>query len=537
MSDQRHVVQLELDREQYVAFTREVADGRTVRNRWEMVATRGDRLAVTRSFYEFADADVGPSEIAFLILMEVNERGRIVANVRWDLDDLDAAHAELDARWAAGEGAAHPLEVKWLADYQRCFAARDWEGMASILAPDLLSQSHRLVSWGTVHGPAGLVSTLQVQIDLAPDTQARFAHGHTCAGGLLVDYTWRGTRDGGAFAMAFTTVVELDGSGRARRVDVWEAEQLEQARARFAELGVNAPRASRAAIVPGNSATALADRWQLFDDGVETDWDELRASCAPEIVFEDRQGFAHVQGDRELMIASLRERAVSGSRVERQVLAAAGERVSVTRMLWSGGPADGRFEIEYLGVTEVDESGRLTATILFGADDERAALREAWARWAAIEPEVAATVALVADLGDAWSARDRVRIRTLCAEALAYDDRRRTGIGRLDGGDAFVASLDALWQLAPATEVEFGRSWPACARHGGITVVRRFGTLPDGGPFESEYLELFVHAHGRATHLELFELEDLDRALARFAELRPDPLRIPPNAAADARTR
>jgi hypothetical protein len=39
----------------------------------------------------------------------------------------------------------------------------------------------------------------------------------------------------------------------------------------------------------------LADRWQLFDAGVETDWDELRASCAPEIVFEDRQGFAHVR--------------------------------------------------------------------------------------------------------------------------------------------------------------------------------------------------------------------------------------------------
>jgi len=519
MSDRRRVVQLELDREQYVAFTREVADGRTVRNRWEMVATRGDRLAVTRSFFEFADADVGPSEIAFLLLMEVDECYRIAADVRWDLDDLDAAHAELDARWAAGEGAAHPVELKWLADYERCFAARDWDGMAAILAPDLRSQSHRLVSWGTVHGPAGLLSTIQAQMELAPDTQVRVAHRRVCARGLLLDYTWHGTRDGGAFEMAFTTVVELDGSGRARRIDVWEAEQLEHARARFAELQGSAPRPSRATI-GGNAATALADRWQLFDGASDTGWDELRASCAPEIAFEDRQGFAHVQGDRELMIASLRERAASGARAEREVLAIAGERVAVTRMLWSGGPADGRFEIEYLGVTEVDASGRLTATILFGADDERPALREAWARWAAIEPDVATTVALVADLGDAWSARDRARIRALCTEDLAYDDRRRTGIGQLAGADAFVASLDALWQLAPATEIEWGRSWLACARHGGITVVRRFGTLPDGGPFESEHLELFVHADGRATHLELFDLDDLDRALARFAELR-----------------
>ena len=51
-------------------------------------------------------------------------------------------------------------------------------------------------------------------------------------------------------------------------------------------------------------------------------------------------------------------------------------------------------------------------------------------------------------------------------------------------------------------------------------MVRRSGTLPDGGAFESEYLELFVQVGGRATHLELFELDDLDAALARFEALR-----------------
>ena len=33
--------------------------------------------------------------------------GRIVAIVLFDLDDQDAAYAELDARYEAGEGAAH----------------------------------------------------------------------------------------------------------------------------------------------------------------------------------------------------------------------------------------------------------------------------------------------------------------------------------------------------------------------------------------------------------------------------------------------
>ena len=100
-------------------------------------------------------------------------------------------------------------------------------------------------------------------------------------------------------------------------------------------------------------------------------------------------------------------------------------------------------------------------------------------------------------------------------------------MGRIEGAAAFVGSLEALWELAPATGIEFGRFWPACDRHGAVTVMRRFGTLPDGGAFESEYLELFVGAQDRVTHLELFELEHLDAALARFEALRPGPLASP----------
>jgi hypothetical protein len=389
MSDRRRMVQLELDREQYFAFTREVADGRTVRACSEVVATRGERLALTRRTYELTEADHGPSEIAFLILMELGEDGRIANYVRWDVDDIDAAHAELMAR--------------------------------------------------------------------------------------------------------------------------------------FAEIGDRAGADPLAVITRGNAATAAIERWQhVLDGGVEADWDAVRASCAPGLVFEDRQGFAHVAGDRELMIASLRERAASSERAERDVVAIAGEHVAVTRMLWSGGPPGGRFEIEYLGVTEVDEAGLLTASILFGADDERAALGEAWARWARIDRDVAATLDLVAGLRDAFDRHDEIGVRALCADDLAYADHRRSGAGRLAGADAYVASVAALWQLAPATGLDVGRFWPAYDRHGAVTLVRRSGKPPDDGRLAGEYLQLFVVARGRATHIELFEIEDLDGALARFVELRAE---------------
>jgi hypothetical protein len=40
---------------------------------------------------------------------------------------------------------------------------------------------------------------------------------------------WRG---------AFTYVAELDDAGRFRRVDVYDVDQIEQARARFAEIAL-----------------------------------------------------------------------------------------------------------------------------------------------------------------------------------------------------------------------------------------------------------------------------------------------------------
>jgi hypothetical protein len=42
-----------------------------------------------------------------LVLHEVDGDGRIVAIVLFDLEDLDAAYAELDARFEAGEATAH----------------------------------------------------------------------------------------------------------------------------------------------------------------------------------------------------------------------------------------------------------------------------------------------------------------------------------------------------------------------------------------------------------------------------------------------
>jgi hypothetical protein len=209
---------------------------------------------------------------------------------------------------------------------------------------------------------------------------------------------------------------------------------------------------------------------------------------------------------------------------------AAGDRVAVSRVLWSGGPPEGRWEVEYLGVVETDEAGRITAMILFDLDDARAAQREAWARWTAIDPVAVPWVAVIGAAVESFDAQDWKRLRTLFADDVIVDDHRRTGFGRIEGADAYLSTVAVLWDLAPDQRVELGWFWPAVERHGVITRGRRFGSLADGGAFESEYLWLSTATGGRITRLDLFEGEDLERAKARLEELRPDPLRIPSNA-------
>jgi hypothetical protein len=95
-------------------------------------------------------------------------------------------------------------------------------------------------------------------------------------------------------------------------------------------------------------------------------------------------------------------------------------------------------------------------------------------------------------------------------------------MGRIEGADAYVASLAALFEQTH--EVMFGVLYTiARADHGTLGVAQTFGRLVDGGEFESVYLQISRVESGRLVGVEFFELEDLDRARARFEELCSDP--------------
>jgi hypothetical protein len=78
-------------------------------------------------------------------------------------------------------------------------------------------------------------------VDLAPDVVPRVDHVKLLDRAGLVQMSWRGTREGGAFEIPTVGTVEWDEQGRLLHLDVWGPDQLDQARARFEELAAPAP--------------------------------------------------------------------------------------------------------------------------------------------------------------------------------------------------------------------------------------------------------------------------------------------------------
>src|SRR5262249_47548482 len=181
----------------------------------------------------------------------------------------------------------------------------------------------------------------------------RTDHVWVSARALMFVNVLHGTRDGGAFEEPRVHVCELDDEGRVRRQDFYALDQLDAARARFAELRPDPLR------IPPNAATRAADRFQRARE--TGDWAALEALCAPVLEFDDRRRMVLLTGGRDMLLANERIVAWAGTRVERTVLATAGDRLVLERLRWIGAEDRVPFEIENLSLTEVDAEGHIVA--------------------------------------------------------------------------------------------------------------------------------------------------------------------------------
>ena len=107
--DRRRVVGAGLreGRDAVIAEFSAIAEIGVKRITFDVIATRGDRLVLSRSRASGRDPRADAFRTDVLSIAEFDADERIAALITFDPDDFDAAIAELDARYLAGEAAAH----------------------------------------------------------------------------------------------------------------------------------------------------------------------------------------------------------------------------------------------------------------------------------------------------------------------------------------------------------------------------------------------------------------------------------------------
>lgn len=241
----------------------------------------------------------------------------------------------------------------------------------------------------------------------------------------------------------------------------------------------------------------------------------MAALCAATVDFDDRRRGFRTTGGRDLYLASLR--AIGRfTQVTRTRLATAGDRLALEHRLYRRIKDVVLFEIGALHLTEVDGQGRLVADVIFDPDDRVPATAELLERYVA--GGVAGSPPGAIEAVQAWNRHDLERLRALLPDDFYLDDRRRSGVGRVEGIDATIASLAAMFELSDGSKTEVLYT-VSVAAHGSVHLARWSGTNAEGGELDALYVTLALRRGDQLGGLEVFELDDLDAARARFEEL------------------
>jgi class 3 adenylate cyclase/tetratricopeptide (TPR) repeat protein len=334
---------------------------------FEVYATRGEHLVLGRGGFYTDEFTVD------MLGIMVTDDTKVVHGIWFDPDDTDAAFAELDRLYLAGDGAPHAGVVGRFAEFITKVNAGDWTAARQFLADDYVLEDHRTIGYGEmdVHELADNFDALR---NAGRRRRMRVEHIPAVSDAALVMVSVEVgdvAQDTGRFEHRQINVMSHDGRVFHGQ-DIYAEDELGLAMIRFRELSGEWNLAVRVYL----DAIAAWNRGE---------WEGFAVHIAPDVESIDNRRFTQVAGyDHVMDLRALFDLTESTIRLE-EIVATRGEKLAVVAITFvfrdqNAGDAD----LDALGVFEIDDAGLWTRVAIFDRDDVAGALAELAAREAAL---------------------------------------------------------------------------------------------------------------------------------------------------------
>ncbi|MEP6626288.1 MAG: hypothetical protein ABJC79_17705, partial [Acidimicrobiia bacterium] len=472
----------------------------------EVVAVRGERLALSEQTLESAEGFV----TVVLRLGEVDASGCFVQTDVYDEAELTAALGELDERHLAGEGAEYEFLVRRLGDFARAFFLEE-AARAALYAPDATVRNHRKFGWA-MNTVADLLEREAGNVGVAELTRAIIATMECRDNASLIqlDQTLV-TPEGNEYSNSILAVDHWVG-GRVDRVEIFDPEDADAARARFEEIAAEGPTPAI-----DNRCVRVLERsgWLAAFTGA-TGPDSFAPGC---VLVDGRAGVnaGEITGGAEVGASIFAAPDGFGS-YTLDPIAVRGERMALFRWTYCG---EQGFEAPGLRVIELDDADRIARVTSFDETDLVGALEALEEQHVATAGDLAPAQVTPLAAYRALNRRDWPVFSVCFDDELAIIDHRRLGFPPGRGGAALTGELQSLVEQVPDVVAYVTKI--RTKDHVAIATTHQRGTAALGGEATWDFHAVAtVDPDARIIRHEYFDADCWADALARFEELAHD---------------
>ena len=312
------------DRATHVSNVRAIADLGVANVTNTPLALRGDRLCLSHVRFEARDTQPDAFSVESLDITEVDADGVMITRVVLDTDAFEAAIAELDARYLAGEAAPHAHTWSVIAGGHAAVNRRELPPTT----PGCVSIDHRQ---GTAFAPGELIAYLRAGWDLDQyiETYVEVVHRLSDLGAVYTHAAHGVSHEGFNAEWRGVDLLTVEGN-IVNRCEVFDEADIGAALAKFDQLSQPAPQLK-------NAATRVYERLQAYF--AARDWDAITEMLSDDHYSDDRRRIvnAGIRHGRDVEIANMKAGFDVGTNNIKSVeIATRGAHLALSRSRFSG---------------------------------------------------------------------------------------------------------------------------------------------------------------------------------------------------------